>query len=110
MIKYEQFVEMFKDTETFEKAFPPGFRFKYIDGDTWQIVAYIIDDQFKRKDPKYFTHLVVIKSWSKYKQRWCYRTDTTFCFFSTMELCNRGEKRKKTKEYKEICKKYGLQE
>ncbi len=108
MVSYEQFVEMFKGTESFEKAFPPGFRFKYMDGDTWQVVTYVIDDQFKRKNPDYFTHLIVIKSWSKHKQRWCYRVETTFCFYSTWEFVNRDEQCKKTKKYKEICKEYGL--
>ena len=87
MDSYKEFIEKYPDTESFEKAYPPGKKFKWCDRDTWYIVGYLIDDKnYKRKNKDYFNHIVIIKSWAKYKQRWVYETHSTFCFYDMLQL------------------------
>lgn len=96
MITYENFVKKFKDTETFEKQFPAGTKFRWYDRNLWHIVGYCTDDLFKNKDD--FNHLVIMKSWSKYKQRWTYNVCSCFEFYSIYELMIREEKQSKKKK------------
>ena len=43
-----------------------GFKFHYWDKDLWHVVSLFKDNG---------DDMVVIKSWAKYKQRWCYKVD-----------------------------------
>ena len=49
-----------------EKKIKVGLKFHYYDRDLWHVV-----NLFKDGD----TDFAVIKSWAKYKQRWCYKVE-----------------------------------
>lgn len=52
-------------------------KFHYTDGDLWHVVTTFEDDDSLH---------VVIKSWSKYKQRWCYKVENIFSFIFVLGL------------------------
>lgn len=87
MIKFEEFIEKFPTTESFEKVFPVGKKITWIDHDRYTIVGHQIDEQFSKKGK--FAHLVIMKCWSKYKQRWHYEIVGSFTFYSMIELMER---------------------
>lgn len=87
MVSYEEFIKKFPTTEDFEKAYPVGKKVTWCDRRKCTIVGYQIDTQFKKKDD--FTHLVVMKGWSKYKQRWYYDVVNSYVFYATVEMMDR---------------------
>lgn len=90
MITFDKFIKKYPTIDKFEKDFPVGKKFKWIDRDTWKVVGYIIDEEFKNKDD--FAHLVIIKSWNKYKQRLAYNVVNVFEFYSVWEMLKRESK------------------
>lgn len=90
MISYEKFAEKFSTTDDFEKAYPVRKKITWYDRLKYTIVGYQTDTQFKNKDD--FYHLVVMKCWSKYKQRWCYSVVGTYVFYATVEIIERALK------------------
>lgn len=87
MVTYEQFIKKFPNTDDLEKAYPVGTTFTWCNRQKYHIVGYCIDEQFKNKDE--FNHLVICKTWSKYKQCWYYDAFNTFVFYSTVEMMER---------------------
>jgi hypothetical protein len=86
------------DTQEVIDMFPEGSSFVYLDWDKWYVVKYIYDNipvgKKKQEIP-----LVVIKSWSKYKQRWTYKTEHLAAFVYTACLFTlEAEERKKDKK------------
>ena len=79
MISIENFKNKYKTIEDFIKKHPIGQKFRYIDYDLWHIVTYFKDNR----------DFVVIKSWSKYKRRWCYKVEDVITFDWTLDLCER---------------------
>lgn len=98
MVSYEQFIKKFPTTEDFEKAYPVGKKVYWCDRYKYTIVGYVTDTQFSKKDD--FSHLVVMKSWSKYKQRWFYQTADVYVFYATVEMVERELKEDKKREKK----------
>lgn len=110
MISYEKFIKLYPDEEeingtSFQKDFPIGTKFIWCDRQKYTIVSYFVDTQFKnnKKDETIrFDHLVTFKTWSKYGQRWCYKTENTFEFYAVWEMMQREmkaeEKLKKKKK------------
>lgn len=86
MTTYEEFKVKYPTLEDFVKAFPVGTKFRWIDRDLWHLVGYQVDTLFKDKT---VNPLVIIKSWSKYKQRWCYNVYNVYVFYSTWEMMKR---------------------
>lgn len=87
MVNYEDFVKKFPNTGDLEKAYPVGKKITWCDRLKYTIVGYQIDTQFKKKGD--FSHLVVMKCWSKYKQRWYYNVVDTYIFYATVEMMER---------------------
>ena len=92
MIEYEDFIKKFPTTEDFEKAYPVGKKVTWYDGSKYTIVGYQIDNQFKSKDN--FKHLVIVKWWSKHKQRWYYDVESPYVFYATVEMMKDKKKKK----------------
>lgn len=97
MVSYEDFIKKFPTIEDLEKEYPVGKKITWSDRTKRTIVGYFIDEQFKKKD--YFSHLVIIKWWSKYKQRWFYDVVNSYFFYATIEMIERelNEDRKREK-------------
>lgn len=93
MVSYEDFIKKFPTIEDLEKAYSVGKKITWIDRTKRTIVGYFIDEQFKKKDD--FSHLVIMKWWSKYKQRWCYDIIDSFVFYSVVEMMERELKEDK---------------
>lgn len=93
MVKYEEFIERFPTTQSFEEAYPPGKKITWCDRTKRTIVGYFIDEQFKNKDD--FSHLVIMKFWVKHKQSWYYDIVNTFVFYSVVEMIEREAKEEK---------------
>ena len=102
MVEYDEFIKKFPTTDDLEKAYPVGKKITWCDRYKYTIIGYIIDEQFKNKDD--FEHLVIMKCWSKYKQRWCYSTVNTFVFYTTVEMMEREEKADKAMKKKKASK------
>lgn len=88
------------DTQEVIDMFPEGSSFVYLDWDKWYVVKYLYDNIPAGKKNKEIP-LVVIKSWSKYKQRWTYKAEHlavfvyTACLF-TLEAKERKKDAKKS--------------
>lgn len=54
----------FSDTDMV--LFQKGDKFYYTDRDIWHVIDVVKDGDDR---------LVIIKSWSKYKKRWCYKAE-----------------------------------
>jgi hypothetical protein len=76
MNDYEEFEQKYPDIKSFEKDYPIGKKFRWFDRDLWHIVSYFNDNGL----------FVVIKSWSKYKQRWCYEVHSAFGLVDGLEM------------------------
>lgn len=98
MVSYEDFIKKFPTTKDLEKAYPVGKRIIWCDRTNRIIVGYHIDEQFKKKGD--FSHLVIMRFWSKYKQRWFYDIVNSFIFYSVVEMMER-----ELKEDKKMSKK-----
>lgn len=81
---FEEFLEKFKTTEEFEKAYPVGKKILWTDRDKWTIVGYIEDKLFTNKD--YFEHLVIIKKWLKHRRYWTYQTHSIYLLYFVDKL------------------------
>lgn len=90
MVSYEKFIEKFPTTEDLEKAYPVGKKIVWCDRMKYTIVGYQIDSTFRNKED--FSHIVIMKTWSKYKQRWYYTVSDAYVFYATVEMMEREMK------------------
>ena len=85
MIEFEKnFEEKYTNSEDFVNDFPVGHEFYWWNHELYHIVSYFEDNGL----------YVVIKSWTKYKQRWCYEVISAYGLYDGLQILD--EKHKKT--------------
>ena len=77
----DEFIEKYPNSESFIKDYPIGMKFRWWNKELYHIVSYFEDDGL----------YVVIKSWTKYKQRWCYEVISAFGLWDGLQLLSKHE-------------------
>ena len=67
-----------KTEKELREIFKPGRTF-YLAGDKYHIVNYTVDNTEKGTEAK---EMVVVKSWNRWKNRWCYEVWHWYLFTS----------------------------
>ena len=76
-------MELKKKTEQeIKEIFVPGRTF-YVAGDKYHVGNYTTDETEKDDEQK---DMIVVKSWNKYKNRWCYEVWQWYIFYS-IDVC-----------------------
>lgn len=76
-------MELKKKTEQeIKEIFVPGRTF-YVAGDKYHVVNYTTDETEKDDERK---NMIVVKSWNKYRNRWCYEVWKWYIFYS-IDVC-----------------------